>query len=923
MVLVLTCLLCAEMLPMKGIDGFEITSDAGEPIDLLSLGHMRCLDEDAVLSGEIRAAETSGKNKKKNATLGRLSGEPVIDWAIDMCEDVWFVWVITKTAWYKLMSPSRRYATMYQNVALAIDMLQRAVAVLWVDGNPETKDIVETILDELKNEGLGDSRRKSVVPVPIKKFVTSYLEAYCGRRVDTYETSLRKAGVWDTDMEIDAISDEDMPDDFDPEDEILDDEDFDSVRKKAWRTAKYRRKKALNDKIQMEKDKKRYEEESQAHEERGEPPAMSKSFRVPKDKVHDVLFLWSFFQEFGDLLRVPPFSFHALEAAFCPGPSVSITIDEYGEDMEETKVEEPVAAEIKETDTVKTESDVKVEEVNVDVENPVPHESEPADGNDLPGSVGAAEPLAAPKDEDPSKDGIADGTRFTPQENGGRNEKNELIAHQFNDGDMEEKVYEEEKSANVQAVPVKRGRGRPRKDGSAPRPRAPGVNPAPQNIINEPTIKTRRQRGISVPSKHMAEYASMMELEDEIDDDEDYRVVLKRHKSKPHVVQPIVPDDASVNAIAEALKQTQKMQEEYEASIKEKYGVSSDIIKKGSALDKAYAPSGILLRDIVLALLGVIDETLPKADADIKRPSVASTTVATQQKHPWPEEVANNVWSWDGVWQEAKAAALHLAYGDFVDLSVEERIDVVLGLLYEAIESNFLSNEISRRSDNYLQQQVARLALPCEQPHGNDLFLHYRSEIDSIMAPIEDSLSAGERVVTEWDVWKDVVGVGTKAFIGEDFGGRRYWALGDGAGAFRVYCQEVEKGSDAASERPKDTWGWYEGFRLDELILWLKKSDIHQERHLIAALTSAPSPTSSPTPGDPARKLSKAELSNWRLDGYKNTSQPLLRGEWNLCKGRPTPLSSELRVSQTIESMLGSISFWFKVLHNNVIIVFE
>lgn len=902
---------------MKAIDAFEITSDAGEPIDLLSLGQMRCLDEDAVLSGELCAAGTSGKNAKKNKKLGKLSGEPVVDWAIDMCEDVWFVWVITKTAWYKLLSPSHRYDSMYQNVALAIDVLQRAVAVLYVDGNPDIKDIVESISEDLKNEGLSDSRRKSSVPVSIKKFVTSYLEAFCGRRKDTYEMSLRKAGVWDTDMEIDAISDEDMPDDFDPEDEILDeeDEDFDRVRKKAWRTVKYKRKKALNDKIQMEKDRKRFEEESKAHRERGEPPAMRKSFRVPKEKVHEVLFLWSFFQEFGDLLQVPPFSFHALEAAFCPGPSVSITIDECSEDMKETREEEP-GDEIKETSHMKAELDVKSEEITTEFENPEPSENrkEPFVGNDVVCPGGAADAQPAEEEEDPSKDDIPNGTEFAPQETKEEDEKIEGASHDNNDGHLEEIPVEEEKSAAVQAVPEKRGRGRPRKDGSAPRPRAPGVNKAPQNIIYEPTIKTRRQRGISVPSKHMAEYASMMELDDEVDDDDDYRVVLKRRKSqklKPHAVQPVVSDDAGLNAIAEALKQTQKMQEEYEASIKEKYGVSSDIIKKGSALDKSYAPSGVLLRDIVLALLGVIDETLPKTNADRKRPSMATATLTTEQKNPWPEEVANNVWSWDGVWKEAKAAALHLAYGDFIDLSVEERIDVVSGLLYEAIESNFLSNEISKRSDNFLQQQAARLALPCEQPHGNDLFLHYRSEIDSIMAPIEDSLSPGDRALTEWEVWKDILGVGTKAFIGEDFGGRRYWALGDGAGAFRVYCQEVDHDSDAAFEPQRDTWGWYEGFRLDELILWLKKADIHLERHLIAALTSAPSPTSSPD--GPAKKLSMIELSNWRLDGYKVINQPLLRGEWNLCKGRPTPLSTELRVSQTIESMLGSISFWFKV----------
>jgi hypothetical protein len=49
--------------------------------------------------------------------------------------------------------------------------------------------------------------------------------------------------------------------------------------------------------------------------------------------------------------------------------------------------------------------------------------------------------------------------------------------------------------------------------------------------------------------------------------------------------------------------------------------------------------------------------------------------------------------------------------------------------------------------------------------------------------------------------------LGLRKCLGYDFHRRRYWALGGGAAAWRVYVEE----------REGTTWGWYEGARLSGL----------------------------------------------------------------------------------------------------------
>ena len=55
--------------------------------------------------------------------------------------------------------------------------------------------------------------------------------------------------------------------------------------------------------------------------------------------------------------------------------------------------------------------------------------------------------------------------------------------------------------------------------------------------------------------------------------------------------------------------------------------------------------------------------------------------------------------------------------------------------------------------------------------------------------------------VEEWQEWARACRSGLRKSLGWDAGRRRYWALGGGAGAWRVYVE------DADGKR----WGWYDG----------------------------------------------------------------------------------------------------------------
>jgi len=926
----------AMELPLRTLNDFEICCTKKEPVDLLQLAQKGRSSGDAVLSGTM-IGECSG----------RVEGEKIVDYVIDRSTGFASVLLCTDIAWYRLESPAGAYAETFQNVAQVLQLVDLAMGLLQsIDEYAEDiKNTVNEASKQLKSVQK-TSKRKINVPGHVKKFATSCVQAHY-RREKINKLSGAAADDDDDDqdfeMDLDAVSDEDMPDDFEAQDDDfemhdLHGEEAQAAKKRAWRRVKYKRRKVSSG---PKWDAKAFASDQEADRSRGEPPQMLKGFRIPTEKIHDVLFLWSFIQEFGDILRLPPITFSSLEAALCPGPSVAITLEEYNEapeldskenqDVSEAK---PVKSENRdnntsEIDTKGTNAEVKKEE-DPDVCDDEPMESGLTKANANQNESEAAKERSKTPDEKSCVNDTKEGSealnitsssmeRHLPAkvENSAptaTESETKAPADTVAPAAINTNIENTEIQGTLSTVPVKRGRGRPRKDGSAPQPRPAALKVAPQNIILDPTIRTRRQRGVTVTSRKLEEYALDI---DDIFNDEDYQLPKQRRKMhRPYVqrvqIQSSIYRDNGHNEIAEALKQTQRMQEEYEASIREKYGVSSNIIKKGSPLDRPYSASGVLLRDIVLALLGVIDATLPQPKSDAKRPVTASAYVNKVQKAPWTEEAANNVWSWAGVWNEAKEASLRLAYGDFIDLTASERIDILSALLYEAIESKFLSGEIAKRADKYSQQMAGQSPFKCRQPHGADTKSEILSRVETEMNEEDSTSLSSSKNVKEWVAWCNVLGLGTKCHIGEDFRGRRYWALGRESGAFRVFCQEVQDHQNAGETVELDSWGWYEGVKLDELIAWLKQSDIKSERFLVAALSSAPSPTTSPTPSMPARKLNRNELEAQRSDGYKNINQPLLRGEWNLCQGRPAPSTIDQRASQALESILGSISFWFK-----------
>ncbi len=887
-----------DELPQKDIDDFEVVSaDSGEAINLLSLGETRISNESALISGILVAGKTGASKQGR-----RVSNEPVLDWAIDRSIDSVEILVITKGAWYRLQRPSKKYEGAYRHILEAVEIIEAAIDLAELQ---EEVDIQFAVSEAIKKK-----RGKRKLSALVKNFILSHLEALYGGEKDSSHSSQDL----DEDPNYEAISDDDMPEDFDLDDddfdyEEYDVEEFEEVRKKAWRREKYNAQKKIKQQLV---DAKTLEAEIEGHEKRGSAPEMYTSLRLPPNKVHEVLFLWSFLQEFGDILRIAPFSFRTLEAALCPGPSIAVTIQDHAESIKDqdkktiepqnklpeqgmAKNDEPKEEHIDQNDV----SVVEKEEDGQNLENDLKIKDEKTVGE----ITGSGDRNTESGDLDSSQhvplSVEAQATELP------RNAPPSVEADQDQPNSIDDHNPEKIKPpVEDPPVKVKRGRGRPRKDGSAPQPRPfvglPKV--APQNIVLDPTVRTRRQRGVTVTSKILDEYALDI---DEILKDDEYRLPKQRKKMvKPKSHIELLRPSNVPNKISEAIRNTQKIQEEYEANLKRKYGITSDVLKYGAPVDKHYAPSGILLRDIVLALLGVIDDTLPPIKSDYKRPLSASTFLPPRyQKSLWPEAAANNVWSWDGVWEEAKDAALHLAYGDFVDLTVDQKVELLSGLLYEAIESKYISGELSKRADKCLQQQASRATINCSKQYGRDLAQHILSEMAKDNVDGDASTTSGGSL-KDWARWLDVLGLGTKACIGEDFTGRRYWALGQESGAFRVFCQEIK--CEDGTER--DVWGWYEGYKLTALLDWLRSADIRSERPLIAALSTAPYPTDLTS----SKVWKNSDFENQRADGYRNISQPLLKGEWNHCNGKPLPLGAERRVSQAIETIMGSISFWFK-----------
>ena len=931
-------------LPIMDLDMFDIhTEDNDESVDLLTMGHMRVAGETSVrVTGTLQAPRKKSTislslSKVKNAGTGceksKLDDEEVLDWAVgwsigagnmgtnNVTEDKRaVVYLITKSAWYRLHRPSETYRETYQSVITGVMLVelssQRAEVVSDV---PDVKGIVESVAKEMRAgalNGPGGQTEPRNVPTHVKKFAIGHMEALYGQRID----ALSRYGVVNGDLHAAAV---------DGRLEL----GIDSGADRQVR-------------------------------ERGPPPEMDSRWRVPKEKVHDLLYLWSFLQEFGGILKLPPFTLGTLEAALCTGPTIDMALNEVTFKAEDAKEMERIRAEAAEKEK---ERDVTGGQAML-ASSPNPEVTSMGGGGSSSARSLATDSFAIDgldcdhgdgrgADEGDAGDAGADaGTSFhskffSPENAGIKLEadvevdvKTDILAENpVASMDVDEPRVKEENTETdaseitsrskyvstlpavslgaAAGVPTKRGRGRPRK-GVPGAPPSQVPHPAPQNVIKDPTIKTRMQRGVAFNSRKFDdEFTTDVDNLFEGDEpDDDYQPAKVRRKSSfklskksdSHLFSAGMsapgPQVPTPEELAAAAKDAQRRREEHESKVKQKYGVSLDIIEKATVVDRSYAPSGVLIRDIVLALLSVVDETLvlPKGKHEPVRPDQASTYVSRSHKLLWPAALANTVWSYEQSSEQLKATALRLAYGDFIDLSAAERVDILCGLVSEIIESPLLQNIMVKKADEYAQFHDLRPQWKCVKPHGVDMAQGILKEMDLradkvVKASISEDNSSPvpsiSRPMAKWTSWLSLLGLGTLAPIGDDANGRRYCALGEESGAFRVFCQEIE--DDASND---DSWGWYEGERLDQLVAWLKVCDIRTERPLVAALSTAPRSAL----GD-STKL----IENSRQDGYRSLTSPLLRGEFNHCNTKPAALTMDQRSSRAVEVMLGVIPFWF------------
>ena len=101
--------------------------------------------------------------------------------------------------------------------------------------------------------------------------------------------------------------------------------------------------------------------------------------------------------------------------------------------------------------------------------------------------------------------------------------------------------------------------------------------------------------------------------------------------------------------------------------------------------------------------------------------------------------------------------------------------------------------------------------------------------------------------------WRAARRLGLRRSLGTDARGRRYWALGGGVGAFRLFVEwpcahETDEAANEEDRRPRE-WGWYEGSAIDALRAWLEAGDIGVEADVREALESAPWPRDQLRPG--------------------------------------------------------------------------
>ena len=999
-----------EPLPFRLLDDFEVASaaNAGELKGLEALGQERKAGGGLVISGAIIDLDDPASKK-------RISGETIIDWLAEYSMTEAAIWAVTADAWYKLLKPSERYSSFYQFAQHGVALTR--LAKLELNTEPDAATDLPGLIDKVSPLPCGEELKSfAILQMEAKLGLRRPRKGHKRRRISGFSASASSGKRSRSSLqrpysrsrlgldvmgdevsilvgdEIDAISDDDMPEDF----KISEDEEGDSnalsrARSRAWKKIKYWNRRTLQEERARAAEAAMLEREAKQHEARGDPPQPSRRFCVPQELIPDLLMVWEFTQAFGDILQLPPFSFEALEAAIDPGPRVraheALCVPSDGSDADELWGLTETVAKSKDEDerkpllstnngkgldgtTEETRSRTLMME-SKDGNDPIQRVENGRDRNDdnekdvCANAVGEnssyvkTEPELEGERTVTKKQGNVD----NPEEGLKPTTQAQDSSHlpSTNDSDAIKTEMPSGEKAEAIDTPATMGRGRGRGRRGRPPGRGRGRKVAPQNLIIDPTVRTRRQRG------------SEGEAYREITEEE--RQLLQRHFVNSDNGMP-----GGGSSMAAALKAHQERQEAFLAMLKNKYNLLPSAVPMLNPLDRDFAASGVLLRDIVCSLSRAAFNTLGFSEGvppgtPLQQPVAAQIASADNDALPtWPERLANTVWSIPGASEEARMAALKLAYGDYLDLDPGDRVRLLGALVHAALNSDAMMNEISIRVDAMGMTWCRRDGGAADEQEDEDgkFAISVRRAVSvPVSTPVPAVLAAGPdgtiappppppptpSPIDLWKRWMIAQHLGLRRKLGIDFAGRRYWALGRAAGAFRIYVEDVTN----------DSWGFYEDKDIYELADWVGKASIRQEANLLASLRNAPLPASMPaavplpqqssshaqpvqiislsaltaqhylnksdhganrTPdtGPSAedsslnnedrampKVLAGKELMALRPDGYRGVALPLLRGEWNWPRRNDSgPPPVEMRVPLAIDDVLSAIPYWFK-----------
>ncbi|KAL4434797.1 hypothetical protein ABPG77_005324 [Micractinium sp. CCAP 211/92] len=897
-------------LPLRLLTGFEVVDEGGSVQSLTSLPQQPGL----VLTGQLVRPQGSAAAAAEAGPS--ITTAPLVDWVVEQSTvpgQPPAIWAVSQHAWYRLLQPSARYAPLF------VAAMQAAGA-----------QVEARVAAGQRRAGAGKRGASGAAGGRSKRAKASHgggsgkvrFAGTAGSAAASMADLAAFVGEWD------AVSDEDMPEDFqisDAEVDLLEGNSLGKARRKAWQKTKYWQRRIAEEERERAEAEARAAADAVADAERGAPPALTSGFRVPPACVPDLLMVWEFTQAFSDTLQLPPYSLAALEAAVCPGPSLPRRIKPAaGAESVAEEGDAAAAAPGSGEGQPEGEQEEQHEEQQQDekpspVAQPSLGHSEQQEATPAPEqqAAGAAGEDSAPADQlgqdeerrqEPQQPGSAESAEAQGQEPSAEQGVQPPAEEQAAQQDAAQLPADAQEHAPA-------GSRRPRRSAAANWMRHLASD---DFIVDEPLLHSRRSQQSEGSEQPLR-----------------FRVSLGS-------------GGAAQGAEAPPVKPKPKGWERTER-LQQKYGLPAEAARRLVPLDRDYAPSGVLLRDICCALLRVAAGRTAAAAAAGEQPRAARLqSEENENPLPWPERVCNAVWMSPEADLDDRTVAIKLGYGDWQELSAEERVRLLAALVRLVLASEQMQNELNGRIEALAAARRAKdgkdAGGPGDEdsdgegnlprlPHlaasgqatpsasvqagvagatagvdaaGSEVPSRAGSEAPSASAAAARSAEwqqSGEppaRAVSaaDWAAWLQQRRLGLRRPLGLDLRGRRYWCFGRQAGAFRVYVEDCEG----------QNWGWYEGDQLTKLRGWVEQAGASVEAPLLRALRTMPLPRSS---ARHQRPLGGSELEALRSDGYRTLVAPLLRGEWNTSKtGLLAP--AEQRILLAVDALLGAVPVWFK-----------